>query len=67
VGWSTSAEVISSIASHIGFAGPHVIAIPGSTESPVKATSPRQRVERSESLDGAEASPTIERVMAQLG
>jgi hypothetical protein len=38
---------------------------PGSTESPVKAASPHQRVERSESLDGAEASPKIERVMAR--
>jgi hypothetical protein len=60
IGSDASAEMISSIASPSQSSpGHHVKASFGSTERPVKAASPRMRVERSESLDGAEASPTI--------
>ena len=67
IGSGASAELISSIASPSQSSpGHHVNAALGSTERPVKAASPRMRVERSESLDGAEASPKIERVVARL-
>jgi len=46
--------------------GHPVTAVPGSAECPVNAASPRSGSRRSESLDGAEASPIIEPVMARV-